>query len=297
MREISVIAVAIIGLSACGSSAPRPTPAAVQVGAAARAYAGTINLPGVRLWYTDTGGSGTPIILLHANTGTSANWESQDAAFSKAGYRVIAFDRRGWGKSIADPTTGPQPGTTAEDLQNLAEKLELEKFHLVGVAGGGFVALDYAAWHPEKLISLVFSASGGAVDEKETSDFKARFQLPGFNSWAADVRELSLSYRGSNPEGVQKWRDIEEHAQQKGAPSQPPRTANTYAKLETITTPTLVMPGDADFYAPPGLMKLLAAHIKNSQWAVVPDAGHSVAWEQPDIFNKNVVDFIRKYKG
>ena len=57
-------------------------------------------IPGVKLWFTDTGGTGTPIVLLHANTGTSASWEPQATAFSREGYRVIAFDRRGWGKSF-----------------------------------------------------------------------------------------------------------------------------------------------------------------------------------------------------
>src|SRR5262249_54460344 len=52
-------------------------------------------LPGVKLWFTDTGGTGTPVVLLHANTGTSASWEAQAAAFAREGYRVIAFDRRG----------------------------------------------------------------------------------------------------------------------------------------------------------------------------------------------------------
>src|SRR6201997_830735 len=77
-------------------------------------------LPGVKLWFTDTGGTGTPLVLLHANTGTSAVWESQTSAFAQAGYRTIAFDRRGWGQSIAYSTTGPQPGSIAEDLDALA---------------------------------------------------------------------------------------------------------------------------------------------------------------------------------
>jgi pimeloyl-ACP methyl ester carboxylesterase len=64
---------------------------------AAEGYA---ELPGVRLWYTDTGGDGQALILLHANTGTSANWAPQNADFAAAGYRVIAFDRRGWGQSV-----------------------------------------------------------------------------------------------------------------------------------------------------------------------------------------------------
>src|SRR5580658_7865972 len=95
-------------------------------------------LSGVKLWFVDTGGAGVPIVLLHPNTGTSAIWESQFAAFAQAGYRVIAFDRRGWGRSTADPASGPQPGSIAGDLDMLADELKLDPFHLVGAAGGGF---------------------------------------------------------------------------------------------------------------------------------------------------------------
>src|SRR5450432_3140939 len=108
---------------------------AVSVGAAedAGTYA---ELPGVKMWFTDTGGPGPPLVLLHANTGNSAVWEPQVGAFARAGYRVIAFDRRGWGKSIANPATGPQPGTIAGDLDALADHLKLDSFNLLGVAGG-----------------------------------------------------------------------------------------------------------------------------------------------------------------
>ena len=67
------------------------------------AHGAQIDLPGVKLWYTDTGGKGAPIVLLHANTGTSAPGRQQNDVFSKAGYRVIAFDRRGWGKASPTP--------------------------------------------------------------------------------------------------------------------------------------------------------------------------------------------------
>lgn len=140
------------------------------------------DLPGVRLWFTDTGGSGEPVVLMHAITGTSASWAPQIDALSKAGYRAIAFDRRGWGKSIANPATGPQPGHASEDLHALANYLSLDRFHLVGVAGGGFVALDYAAWHGDRLRSLVVSASTGSVSDKEIQDFIARIEIPGIRA-------------------------------------------------------------------------------------------------------------------
>ena len=151
-----VITIALLGMSA-GSLI------AFQRAAPASARQGYAELPGVRLWFTDTGGSGIPVVLLHANTGNSDSWQYNIPAFEKAGYRVITFDRRGWGRSMAEPSSGPQPGSVAEDLQALANFLGLEKFHLVGIAGGGFVALDYVLTHPERLISLVLAATTGQV--------------------------------------------------------------------------------------------------------------------------------------
>src|SRR5579864_8403216 len=106
-----------------------------------------IELPGVKLWFIDSGGAGEPVILLHPNTGTSETWEPQIAALSHAGYRAIAFDRRGFGKSFADktPAAGTQPASIAGDLDGLVDHLKLDTFHLLGVAGGGFIAMDYAA--------------------------------------------------------------------------------------------------------------------------------------------------------
>jgi pimeloyl-ACP methyl ester carboxylesterase len=264
-------------------------------GAQATAAGRYAELPGVKLWFTDTGGAGPPIVLLHANTGTSESWEAQATAFAGQGYRVIAFDRRGWGKSLADPATGPQPGTVAGDLDALADHLKLDKFHLVGVAGGGFVSIDYAAWRPQRLRSLVVAASTGQFAEKEMRDFTARVEIPELRKQAAVYREVGPSYRGANPEGTKRWIEIDEHAQQPGAPSQPLRTPNTFAKLAAVTMPVLVMAADADLLAPPALMRTWAAHLKNYDWAAVPDSGHAIAWEHPDVFNESVLAFVKRH--
>src|ERR1700739_1497977 len=90
---------------------------AASPAAAADAANGTYaELPGVNLWFTDTGGTGPQIGLLQSNTGNSDIWRPQIAAFAAAVYRVIAFDRRGWGKSTAVATSGEQPGSIAGDL-------------------------------------------------------------------------------------------------------------------------------------------------------------------------------------
>jgi pimeloyl-ACP methyl ester carboxylesterase len=285
MLKLTIAMVALI-LAASGTGVS--TGAAEEVGRYAE-------LPGVKLWFTDTGGSGVPLILLHPNTGTSAIWEPQVGAFARAGYRVIAFDRRGYGKSVADPASGPQPGSIAGDLDALADHLKLDRFHLLGVAGGGFVALDYAAWRPQRLRTLVIGASTGQIAEKEIADFAARIDIPELRKQPAVYREVGPSYRGADPEGTKRWREIEEHSRQSGAPDQPLRTPNTYAKIATIPTPTLVIAADADLLAPPALMAVWAAHMKNHEWAVVPDAGHAVTWERPDLFNEKVLAFVGRH--
>jgi pimeloyl-ACP methyl ester carboxylesterase len=285
-RSCGLFVVATLAFAAFSASAP----------AAEESVSGMYaELPGVKLWFIDTGGSGAPIILLHSNTGTSVVWDNQITSFSRAGFRVIAFDRRGWGKSLANSATGPQPGSIADDLDSLADHLNLDRFHLLGVAGGGFAALDYAAWHPERLRSLVIGGSTGAVVDKEIADFMARIDIPEIRKQPAVYREVGPSYRGANPEGTKRWIEIEEHSTQPGAPAQPLRTPNTFAKIATIPTATLIIAADADLLAPPALMRIWAAHMKNYEWAVVQDAGHAMAWEQPGTFNDKVLEFLRRH--
>jgi pimeloyl-ACP methyl ester carboxylesterase len=253
-----------------------------------------VDLPNVRLWVADTGGSGDPVILLHANTGTSEAWQKQIPALAQAGYRVIAPDRPGWGKSFIHP--GMQPVSVAEDIDALADHLKLPKFHLVGVAGGGYISLDFAAWRPERLRSLVIGASGlGLQGDEEAETFRQQAAIPGFDRQPPEVREMSPSYRGLNPEGVARWKEIEAHAKQPGGPVPPQRTPNTDAKIAAITTPILVIAGDVDLTTPSAAMRLWAKHLKSYEWALIPEAGHSVAWEQPEAFNQAVLAFLRKH--
>ena len=254
------------------------------------------DLPGVHLWYTDSGGSGVPLVLLHANTGSSLVWEFQIPAFAKAGYRVIAYDRRGFGRTTLDPA-GPQPGTGADDLQNLMDHLGIQRFHLVSTAAGGFVAFDYALSFPQRLRSLVVANSIGGVTDADFQKMGARLRPPQFNAMPAEIREVGPSYRAANPEGTERWVALEKmnHAPGPPAPPQTMRNQVTFALLETLKVPTLLLTGDADMFTPPSVMKLFADRIKGSQAVTVPEAGHSTYWEKPELFNAAVLKFVRKH--
>ncbi len=254
------------------------------------------DLPGVRLWYVDTGGPGPVLVLLHANTGTVRAWDRQLVAFHQAGLRVIAFDRRGWGQSLADPASGPQPGSIAEDLEALVQHLGLERFSLLGIAGGGFAALDYAAWQTQRLERLVIAGSNGQFSEPQMQDFYARIAVPGLTG-RIEVRpflEVGVAYRAENPEGLARFIAMEHAARQPDAPAQPLRTPNTFAKVATITPQTLVLMGGADLLPPPALMRTWASHLPNTRFTEIGDAGHSINWERPEAFNRLVLEFLQE---
>ena len=258
-------------------------------------FAGHAALPGVRLWYTDRGVSNVPLVLLHANTGNADSWQYNIPGFVEAGHRVITFDRRGWGRSTADPDTGPQPGTIADDLHALVQYLKIDRFHLVAVAGGGFAGYDYVLSHPERLVTLTIAASGGAITDDGMRALRQKTTLPGFSSWPAEFREVSMGYMATNPEGLERWLAIYQNSRQENAPVQPESTLITYAKLATIRVPTLLMPGDQDLQTPPWVMRRQLDHMLGATLIVLPEAAHSINWEQPDAFNCHVLEFIRRH--
>src|SRR5262245_13401022 len=136
-------------------------------------------------------GTGVPIVLLHAGSGSSALWQEQAGRFVRAGYRCVAYDRR--------------RGTAVDELEALAAQLGLDRFHLVGTAAGGIVAIDYALSFPRRLRSLVIANSiVGIQDEDYRALMKRLRPSPQFETLPVEVRELGPSYRAANPEGTRR---------------------------------------------------------------------------------------------
>jgi pimeloyl-ACP methyl ester carboxylesterase len=282
------VAVVLIMSAAAGFSVLAQSSAPAREAAA--------DLPGVRLWFNDSGGTGTPVVFVHAATGSSRVWEYQRPAFTQRGFRVITYDRRGYGRSVADPA-GAQPGTGADDLNALMDYLKIDRFHLVGTAAGGFVAWDYALAFPQRLRSLVVANSIGGVQDPEYQKTIQLLRTPEFLAMPPDMRELGPAYRASNPAGAERWRELERTARPTSAqpPAQTFRNKVTFALLETIAVPTLLLTGDADMYSPPPIMRMFAARVKGSHAVVIPESGHSAYWEQPELFNRTVLEFIGKH--
>lgn len=290
-RSLALIAALTVGLCVTGPVWTSGQMEAIE-------SEGLADLPtGARIWYSDTGGSGAPVVFLHAATGSSQVWEHQIPVFKASGFRVVTYDRRGFGRTVIDPA-GIQPGTGSEDLLALVDHLRVDRFHIVGTAAGGIVALDFAVSFPQRLRSLVLANSIGGVQDPEYLELGNKLRpAPQFNALPPEFRELSPSYRAVNPGGTERWKELERTNRSPGPPppAQTMKSHMTFSTLERIKLPTLLLTGDADLYAPPAVLRLFAARISGSESVVVPEAGHSAYWEQPEIFNRTVLAFIRKY--
>ena len=245
------------------------------------------------LWYWDTGGQGEPVVLLHPASGSGLIWLYQQPVFAKAGYRVIGYSRRSYNGS--DPLAKERPGTGSGDLDALMASLGVSKFHVVASAAGGTIATDYALSHPDRLLSLTVADNSAGVRDGEIAKAAENIRIKGFDDMPVEFRELGPSYRAANPEGAKLWSDLAHKAVTGGDFRQ--RVANeiTTAKVEGLKVPTLLITGDADLITPPSIMRLVARHIPGSEIMIAPESGHSTYWEQPDLFNKTVLNFIAKH--
>ena len=118
-----------------------------------------ITADGVQLHYTDTGGEGRPLVLVHGWPLSGASFEANIPAFAAAGYRVVAYDRRGFGQSDR-PETGYDYETLADDLASLLAQLDLNDAVLLGFSmGGGEVARLAGARVEPRVGAVVFSGA------------------------------------------------------------------------------------------------------------------------------------------
>ncbi|TYK44335.1 alpha/beta fold hydrolase [Actinomadura decatromicini] len=280
---------------AAGGGAPRPDSPLpiIPIPPQAPATEGYAPVPGGRVWYWDTGGHGTPIVLLHAYSGSAESWPYQQPYLAKAGFRVIGYSRRGHFKSDAPPADNP--GTGAGDLHALVEHLGIRKFHAVGVAAGGGVALDYALSHPERLLGLVISGSLTGAQDQDYKDMLKRLRPPGFAEMPADFIELGPSYRAVNVAGTAAWVDIH-HRARNSTVDQGNENTFTWADVkQRVRVPTLLLWGDADLYSPPSVQRIMASHFRDVETVVANECGHAPQWERSDVYNPVLRAFVRKH--
>jgi pimeloyl-ACP methyl ester carboxylesterase len=254
---------------------------------------GFASVPGARLWYWDTGGDGEPLVLCHPASQSSQIWLYQQPVLAKAGYRVIAYSRRGVYRS--DLGSDDDRGTQVGDLAALLDFLDLRKTHLLGSAAGGITAMGFAVAHPARVASLVLAGTIFSPEEEEWKTFYHRLGI-------AEVRhavstaflELGPSYRATDPEGVAKFAELEHAAKPHGVVRQPLGVTVDWAAMKRLQMPMLLLTGEADLFAPPPLQRMIAVHVPKHEMLTMREVGHAPYWEAPAEFNRLLLGFLSR---
>lgn len=254
-----------------------------------------VDVGGARLWTWDTGGRGQAVVFLHAGSQSGAGWGYQQPVFAAAGFRAIGYSRRGAFRSEAGPRD--DPGLACDDLLRVLDHLRLDRVHLVALALGAFYALDLALLAPQRVRTLSLTSSYLGIDESERAYFEAneRLRPKAFNALPVEFKELHPSYRAGNASGTAAWVELAREAQPGPRVQQKRPFPLTWARLESLRHPTLLMTGDGDLYTPPALLRMQAEHLPHAETFVIPEAGHAGNWEQPEVFNAKVLDFLRRH--
>ena len=254
----------------------------------------TIN--GLRLSYTDEG-RGLPLLFVHGFPLARGAWQKQGDAL-RASCRVIVPDLRGFGDSEG------KPGTTsmaefAADLHGLLQQLNTGPVVFIGHSMGGYLTLAFARQFPQMLHGLMLVATKAGADTQQAAagrrataekvraegvkvvvEAMAAKMLATSNPDAAMAEQVRGLMAPSRPEGV--------IAALLGMAERP----DSSPLLAGISVPTLVVTGADDSIIPPAESEKLAAAIPGAQLSVIPRAGHLVAFEQPDAFNRALTEWL-----
>ena len=264
----------------------------------------------VRLHVEDSGGTGRPVVLIHGWPLSAEAWQAQVGPLGEAGYRVIAYDRRGFGRS-EKPADGFDYDTLAADLAGILEERDLRDVTLVGFSMGGGEVARYVANHgEERLRSVVFAAAvppclmksednpdGPLTPEKAKekeaafkADREAYFEDFTRNFFSAnDVLKVSEAQR---QDAIAICRQADPAAAL--GCMQAFATTDFRADLAKVTVPTLVLHGDSDAVVPfEGSGKRTHAAIAGSELVLLRDAPHGCNVSHADEFNAALLKFLQ----
>ena len=262
----------------------------------------------IELWYEDHG-SGQPVVLIHGYPLSGVSWEKQLPVLLDAGYRVITYDRRGFGKS-RQPTVGYNYDTFAEDLHKLVSHLKLRDFTLVGFSmGGGEVARYFGKYgskgvgkaviisgvppyllktedNPEGVDASVFNGIQKAVAADRYAFFTGFFQ----NFYNTD---LLLGKRVSEQDVQASWNIAASSSSTASLACVPTWHEDFRENLARIDVPTLVMHGDADRILPITATGLRTAKlIRGARLLIVKDGPHCIPWTHAEEVNAELLSFL-----
>lgn len=269
---------------------------------------GTENDAPIELHYSDLG-RGRPVVLIHGWPLSSRSWEPQIEPLVTAGFRVVSYDRRGFGQS-SQPWNGYDYDTFAADLNTLVEHLGLDDLTLVGFSmGGGEVVRYLSTYGAGRVRSAVLAAAvppylyaspdnpEGGLDDATIATFEAGVRT----DRQAFLDEFTRNFFSAN--GTVKVSDAQRvYARSIASLASPKGTLDCISAfgrtdfrrdVESVSVPTLVIHGDADAIVPLEISgKRSAAAIAGSALVVIEGGPHGINASHPDEFNAALLDFL-----
>jgi pimeloyl-ACP methyl ester carboxylesterase len=261
---------------------------------------------GINLYYEEYG-QGLPLVFVHEFAGEIRSWAPQVGFFARR-YRAIAYNARGYPPSDVpdDPKVYSQQ-QAAEDIRGFLDALGLAKAHVCGLSMGGYATLHFGLSHPDRALSLVVAGCGYGSVVAERDQFRKdseltaqRFERDGMAATAELYSRgpARVQLMDKDPRGWQEFHDLLAKGSAKGhaltlrgVQMTRPSVFELGDRLEKLEVPTLVVTGDEDDPClEPGLF--MKRKIPTAGLVVIPKSGHAVNLEEPDAFNRAVLDFL-----
>jgi len=267
---------------------------------------------GTQIFYKDWG-AGQPVVFSHGWPLTADDWDGQMMFFGERGYRVIAHDRRGHGRST-QTWDGNEMDTYADDLAALTEKLDLKNAIHVGHSTGGGEVARYIGRHGTKRVAMAVLISAVPPLMLKTEKNPGGLPISVFDGLRAQLlanraefyKDFTLPFYGYNRPGAKISEGIREHWWLQGmlggvkphydcikAFSETDFTED----LKKFDVPTLILHGDDDQIVPIGAAGLMSAKIvKNATLKVYPGFPHGMPTTHADQINTDLLAFIKQSK-
>ncbi len=270
----------------------------------------TINTKdGTQIYYKDWG-SGKPVVFSHGWPLSADAWESQMVHLAAHGYRCIAHDRRGHGRST-QPWHGNDMDTYADDLSELIESLELQGATLVGHSAGGGEVARYIGRHGTKRVARVVLVSAVPPLMLQTHANSAGLPLQKFDDIRASVtadrsqffQDLTTPFFGANRRGAKVSQGIRDafwfRGMQGGLKNQLDcikafSETDFTEDLKRFDMPTLIIHGDDDQIVPIGVSAHASAKlVKHPTLKIYPGGSHGLADTHKDQLNADLLTFLK----
>ncbi|MBP2705217.1 alpha/beta hydrolase [Microbispora sp. RL4-1S] len=254
--------------------------------------------------YSRSTGSGVPVVLLHAFPLSSAMWLAQREGLAPF-CRVITPDLRGFGGSrLGDDE--PSLDAMADDVVNLLDQEGVERAVIGGQSMGGYVTMAVCRRHPERVLGVVLAGTKAGADTEAARANRERIATAVLESGTGILVEESMPpMLGATTKQRRGMVLGRVRGLVQAAP--PPAVAwaqramaarpDSFDVLRGLRVPALIIVGDEDELTPApeaqAMAEAMAGTVAGARTAVVEQAGHLVAMEQPEAFNRLVAEFVK----